>query len=121
MINLVIIKSILQIAEDRDNKKGASTPGAVCTSECFCGCLRCAHHILHFALSGEQPPQRKAAFGQLAEMWFVLTTMQNQLRGCCRNLLFIWLIHTFPLKMQTLLHEVFSQGSKAPFDMNFLV
>lgn len=118
MIDLVIIKSILQIAEDQDNKKGARRPGAICSSECFCRCLRCAHRIVHFALSGEQSPQRKAAFGELTEMWFVLTTMQNQLRGCCRNLLFTWLIYTFPLKMQTLLHEAFSQVSKTPCDMN---
>lgn len=65
MTDLVIIKSILQIAEDQDNKKGASPPGAVCSSECFCRCLRCARRILHFALAGEQPPHRKAAFGEL--------------------------------------------------------
>lgn len=121
MTDLVIIKSVLQLAEDQDNKKGASPPGAACSSECFCRCLRCAHRILHFALSGEQPPRRKAAFGELTEMWFVLTTMQNQLRGCCRNLLFTWLIRTSPLKTLILLHEVFSQVSKAPCDVNFLV
>lgn len=55
------------------------------------------------------------------EMWFVLTTMQNQLRGCYRNLVFTWLIHPFSLKVQTLLHEVFSQISKAPCDMSLLL
>lgn len=114
MIDLVITKSILQLAEDQDDQKGASPRGAVCSSECFGRCLRCAHHTLHFALSGKQAPHRKAPFRELTEMWFVLTTMQNQLRGCCRNLLFTWLFHTFPLKMQTLLHESLVRSAELP-------
>lgn len=121
MNKIVIIKLTLQIPEEQDDKKRASTPGTVCNNECFHRCLRCTRHILYFALSVEQPTQRKAIFRELTENTVYVNHNAKPIKGVLQRPAFHMAYSYISLKITDLLHEVFSQSTKIPHHMKFLV
>lgn len=69
----------------------------------------------------EQPTQRKAVFRELTENVVYVSHNVKPIKGVLQKPAFHMAYSYISLKITYQLHEVFSQSSKIPHDMKFLV